>query len=72
VTKITDPNGGNTLFTYDVAGNVLTLKDSVNNTTTWGYDGLGQVTMETNRTCRIHVAVFPETRPSQAQSVSGK
>ena len=42
VTKITDPNSANTVFTYDVAGNLLTLKDSVNNTTTWGYTSPGE------------------------------
>jgi YD repeat-containing protein len=41
---------GSTSFTYDEAGQLLTLNDPESNTTTWAYDNLGQVTMETNVT----------------------
>jgi len=35
-------------WTVDDLGNVLTLRDSINNTTTWAYDYLGRTASETN------------------------
>src|SRR5262249_32501295 len=44
-----DPTVGNiTKYTYDVAGNLKTLQDADNNTTTWDYDNLDRVKVETN------------------------
>ncbi len=37
-----------TAYTYDGLGNVLTLTDSVGNTTEWTYDALGRVETESN------------------------
>lgn len=48
VTRITDPRNGQTNFTYDTVGNLLTLDDASGNTTTLTYDGLSRVTAETN------------------------
>ncbi|MCO6459247.1 MAG: RHS repeat protein [Pirellulaceae bacterium] len=42
-------DGGITQFTYDDAGNLPTIKDPVNHTTSQSYDGVGRMTMETNQ-----------------------
>jgi YD repeat-containing protein len=36
-------------FAYDAVGNVLSLTDPVNNTTTWVYDVLNRVVEENNQ-----------------------
>ena len=36
-------------FSYDAAGNRLSLTDPVGNTTRWAYDSLGRVVEETNQ-----------------------
>jgi RHS repeat-associated protein len=47
-TAITDPLSGVTSFTFDLAGNLISLTDPVGNTTAWDYDGLNRVVAETN------------------------
>ena len=44
----TDPLSGVTVYTYDLASNMTSLKDSVNNTTNFAYDGLNRQVLNTN------------------------
>ena len=44
----TDPRGAVTVFSYDDAGNRLSLTDAESNTTTWGYDAIGRMVAEMN------------------------
>ncbi len=46
VTSKTDAKGGVTQYTYDAASNLTSLKDPVNNTTNFGYDGLNRQILE--------------------------
>ncbi|WP_404310460.1 Calx-beta domain-containing protein [Neorhodopirellula lusitana] len=46
-TKEIDPDGGETLYAYDLAGNLLSLTDSTGNTTSYQYDDWNQVVLET-------------------------
>lgn len=46
--KIVDALGGETNFTYDLAGNRLTVKDAENKTYTFAYDDLGRLKSETD------------------------
>lgn len=50
VTRITDPNGDTTHFTYDAAGNVLTTEDTLGRVTTNTYDGLNDLLTTTDPT----------------------
>jgi RHS repeat-associated protein len=58
VTRITDPRNGQTNFTYDSVGNLLTLDDASGNTTTWTYDGLSRVTAETNELIKTRAYTY--------------
>ena len=40
--RVTDPRSGQIHLTYDSANNLSTVKDPVNNTTSWAYDHLNQ------------------------------
>ncbi len=48
MTKTVDPFSGETTFTYDGNGNVLTLTDARNKTTTWTYDNRDRVATRTD------------------------
>ena len=48
ITKIIDPLGGETTFTYDGNGNLLTLTDARSKTTTWTYDDMDRVETRTD------------------------
>ena len=48
LTSVSQPGGGSISYTYDAAGNLLSLTDPVGNDTTYAYDGLGRLTIETN------------------------
>ncbi|MBU2540802.1 MAG: hypothetical protein KJ593_02770 [Candidatus Omnitrophica bacterium] len=54
---ITDPIGKTTTFTYDNAGNILTIQDAENNTTAFEYDDMNRLTKVTD----------PETNITQYQ-----
>ena len=43
-----DAEGGRTEFTYDANGKLLSLKDPVDNVTSYVYDESGQLLEETN------------------------
>ncbi len=49
-TSETNANSEVTRFTNDAAGNLLTLTDGKNQTTTWGYDQFGRVTNKLDQT----------------------
>lgn len=46
VTRITDPNGNATTFSYDLNGDLTSVTDGVGNTTTYAYDGIGRLTSQ--------------------------
>ena len=48
VTRIVDALNGETAFTYDLAGNRLTVKDAENKTWSFAYDDLGRLKSETD------------------------
>jgi RHS repeat-associated protein len=48
LTKIIDPTGRETGFTYDGNGNVLTLTDARGTTTTWTYDNMDRIATRTD------------------------
>ncbi len=48
MTKAIDPRGGETTFTYDGNGNLLTLTDARGKTTTWTYDSMDRVATRTD------------------------
>ncbi|ATE62427.1 hypothetical protein CCZ27_02605 [Thauera sinica] len=48
VTRIVDALGGETAFTYDLAGNRLTVTDAANKTWAFAYDDLGRLAAETD------------------------
>ncbi len=53
VTKITDALDGETSFTYDLAGNRLTVKDAEAKTWTFAYDDLGRLSSETDHSGKV-------------------
>ena len=53
VTKITDALNGETSFTYDLAGNRLTVKDAEAKTWSFAYDDLGRLTSETDHSAKV-------------------
>ncbi len=48
LTAVSQPGGGSISYSYDAAGNLLSLTDPVGNQTTYAYDGLNRLTIETN------------------------
>jgi RHS repeat-associated protein len=56
VTRITDPASGITDFTYDPNGNLLTIKDGRNNTTTYTYNNMER--LETRKDALLATEVF--------------
>jgi len=46
LTKETDPNSAETLYTYDLQGNLLSLSDPVGNVTSYTYDDLNRLVLE--------------------------
>jgi RHS repeat-associated protein len=53
VTKITDALNGETSFTYDLAGNRLTVKDAEAKTWSFAYDDLGRLSSETDHSGKV-------------------
>jgi RHS repeat-associated protein len=53
VTKIVDALNGETSFTYDFAGNRLTVKDAENKTWRFAYDDLGRLSSETDHSAKV-------------------
>jgi len=54
----TDPLYGSTIFTYDLASNLTSLRDPVNNTTNFAYDGLNRQVLNTNSLSKSKSAVY--------------
>ncbi|MEC5218530.1 YD repeat-containing protein [Actimicrobium sp. GrIS 1.19] len=54
VTKITDASNGETAFTYDLAGNRLTVKDAELKTHSFAYDDLRRLTSKTDHAGNVH------------------
>ena len=52
VTKITDANNNDTVFTYDTLGNRLTVKDPELKTWSFAYDDLGRLKTDTDHACK--------------------
>ncbi|WP_018079656.1 DUF6531 domain-containing protein, partial [Thiobacillus denitrificans] len=67
LTKIIDADNGETVFTYDLAGNRLTVKDAENKTWSFAYDDLGRLTSETD-----HSAKTIAYKPDEAGNVYEK
>jgi len=60
VTKITDALNGETSFTYDLAGNRLTVKDAEAKTWNFAYDDLGRLSSETDHSGKVISFVMDE------------
>ncbi|MDP2787524.1 MAG: DUF6531 domain-containing protein, partial [Pseudomonadota bacterium] len=67
LTKITDADNGETVFTYDLAGNRLSVKDAENKTWSFAYDDLGRLASETD-----HSAKTLAYKPDEAGNVYEK
>ncbi len=67
LTKLIDADNGETVFTYDLAGNRLTLKDAENKTWNFAYDDLGRLTSETD-----HSSKTTSYKPDEAGNVYEK
>ncbi|WP_018079022.1 RHS repeat-associated core domain-containing protein [Thiobacillus denitrificans] len=52
VTKIVDADNGETVFTYDLAGNRLSVKDAELKTWSFAYDDLGRLKSETDHSAK--------------------
>lgn len=59
VTKIFDALNGETSFTYDLAGNRLTVRDAENKIWSFAYDDLGRLTSETDHSAKV-IAYKPD------------
>jgi RHS repeat-associated protein len=60
VTKVIDPLAGQTTFTYDANGNLLTLADARAKTTTWTYDNMDRVATRTDPLLRAESFTYDE------------
>ncbi|MHB1215312.1 MAG: RHS repeat-associated core domain-containing protein [Thiobacillus sp.] len=59
VTKIIDADNGETVFTYDLAGNRLTVKDAELKTWSFAYDDLGRLKSESDHSAKT-IAYKPD------------
>ncbi|MBE9137977.1 VCBS repeat-containing protein [Nodosilinea sp. LEGE 07088] len=64
LTRDAEDPAGETTYTYDAAGNLLSLSDAVNNTTTFGYDARDRLVSETN--------AFNSTRSHEYDAVGNR